>query len=109
MVKHTQTNQRRQPTNCLSVLDHFVGLAFKGLTTSGVFIADFEYVIGSWTHLMLVLHKLDDDRFSFRATCIVRILIVAKMKCFFFIIIFMRVFSIPLGTDSKLNSFQFLF
>ena len=31
MVKHTQTIGREQPTNCLSVLDHFVGLALKDL------------------------------------------------------------------------------
>ena len=31
MVIHTQTIHRQQPTNCLSVLDHFVGLALKGL------------------------------------------------------------------------------
>ena len=34
MVKQTQTirvNLRLLPTNCLSVFDHFVGLAFKGL------------------------------------------------------------------------------
>ena len=31
MVKHTQTILRQQPTNCLSVFDHFVGLAFIGL------------------------------------------------------------------------------
>ena len=31
MVKHTQTIRRQQPTNCLSVLDHFVGLALKEL------------------------------------------------------------------------------
>ena len=31
MVKHTQTICRQQPTNCLSVFDHFVGLALKGL------------------------------------------------------------------------------
>ena len=31
MVKHTQTIRQQQPTNCLSVLDHFVGLALKGL------------------------------------------------------------------------------
>ena len=31
MVKHTQTILRQQPTNCLSVFDHFVGLALKGL------------------------------------------------------------------------------
>ena len=32
MVKHTQTIRRQQPTNCLSVFDHFVGLALKGLS-----------------------------------------------------------------------------
>ena len=26
MVKNTQTIRRQQPTNCLSVLDHFVGV-----------------------------------------------------------------------------------
>ena len=31
MVKHTQTILRLLPTNCLSVFDHFVGLALKGL------------------------------------------------------------------------------
>ena len=31
MVKYTQTIRRQQPTNCLSVFEHFVGLAFKGL------------------------------------------------------------------------------
>ena len=31
MVKQTQTIRRQQPTNCLSVFDHFVGLALKGL------------------------------------------------------------------------------
>ena len=30
-VKHTQTIRRLLPTNCLSVFDHFVGLALKGL------------------------------------------------------------------------------
>ena len=32
MVKHTQTIRRQQPTNCLSVFDHFAGLALKGLS-----------------------------------------------------------------------------
>ena len=32
MVKHTQTNRRQQP-NCLSMFDHFVKLAFKGVTS----------------------------------------------------------------------------
>ena len=32
MVKHTQTICRLLPTNCLSVFDHFVGLALKELS-----------------------------------------------------------------------------
>ena len=32
MVKPTQTIRRQPPTKCLSVFDHFVGLALKGLT-----------------------------------------------------------------------------
>ena len=31
MVKHTQTIRRLLPTNCLSVFDHFMGLAHKDL------------------------------------------------------------------------------
>ena len=31
MVKHTQTIRRLLLTNCLSVFDHFIGLALKGL------------------------------------------------------------------------------
>ena len=31
MTKHTQTICRQQPTNCLSVFDHFVGLELKRL------------------------------------------------------------------------------
>ena len=31
MVKHTQTIPWQQPTNCLSVIDHFVGLVLKEL------------------------------------------------------------------------------
>ena len=33
MVKHTQTIRRQQPTSCLSMFDHLVGLALKGLKT----------------------------------------------------------------------------
>ena len=32
MVKHTQKIRQLLPTNCLSVLDHFVKLALKGLS-----------------------------------------------------------------------------
>ena len=31
MIKHTQTNRRQFAANCLTVFDHFVGLAFNGL------------------------------------------------------------------------------
>ena len=31
MAKHAQTIRRQQSTNFLSVFDHFVGLALKGL------------------------------------------------------------------------------
>ena len=31
MVKHTQTISRQNPTNCLSVFDHFVGLVLTVL------------------------------------------------------------------------------
>ena len=31
MVKHTQAICQQRLTNCLSVFDHFVGLALKGL------------------------------------------------------------------------------
>ena len=33
MVKHNQTIRRLLPTNCLSLFDHFVGLALRRLTT----------------------------------------------------------------------------
>ena len=32
MVKHAQTIRRQDPTNCLSVFDHILGLLRKGLT-----------------------------------------------------------------------------
>ena len=39
MVKHTQnTILRQQPTSCVTVFDHFVGFAFKGLTVFGHFV-----------------------------------------------------------------------
>ena len=31
MVKHTQTIRWQQSTNCLNVIDHFVGLTLRGL------------------------------------------------------------------------------
>ena len=38
MVKHIQTIRQLLLTNCLSVFDHFVGLAFKGLTSDFVIV-----------------------------------------------------------------------
>ena len=35
MIKQTQTIRWQQPTNCLSVFEHFVKLALKGLTRTG--------------------------------------------------------------------------
>ena len=35
MVKHAQTILPQKPTNCMSVLDHFMGLALKGLSLLG--------------------------------------------------------------------------
>ena len=34
MVKHTQTIRWQQPTNCLSIFDHFVTLSPEGLILS---------------------------------------------------------------------------
>ena len=34
MVQHTQTIRPQQPTNCLSIFDHFVGLSPEGLILS---------------------------------------------------------------------------
>ena len=41
MVKYPRTIRRENPTNCLSVFDHFVGLALKGLIS---FNKIFEFV-----------------------------------------------------------------
>ena len=38
MVKNIQTVCRHQPTNYLSVFNHFVGLAFKGLGLEKVIV-----------------------------------------------------------------------
>ena len=36
MVKHTQTIRRLLPMNCLSVFDHFLGLALNGLMNPSI-------------------------------------------------------------------------
>ena len=34
IIKHSQTIRPQKLTNCLSVFDHYVGLALKGLKTN---------------------------------------------------------------------------
>ena len=36
MIKHTPSIRLQQPTNCLSVFEHFMGLALKGLNSGFV-------------------------------------------------------------------------
>ena len=48
MVKHTQKIRRQQPTNCLSVFDHFLELALKWLSTTEVCI----YIADKGMHLV---------------------------------------------------------
>ena len=44
MVKHTQTIGRLLPTICLSVFDHFMGLALKGVILISNMIIFSNYV-----------------------------------------------------------------
>ena len=50
MVKHTQkiSRQKQGPTNCLSVFDHFVGLALKGLTKIQFFFGSMWLLYCIW-------------------------------------------------------------
>ena len=42
MIKHAQTIHRQEPTNYLSVSDHFVGLALQGLSQCSISISRFH-------------------------------------------------------------------
>ena len=44
MVKRTQTIRRLLPTNCLSLFDHFVGLALKGLKNMDFLLVNLQIV-----------------------------------------------------------------
>ena len=57
MVKHTQAILRRQPTNCLSVIDHFVGLVLKGLIISEHLVFVMKIVVTDFVDL-IILFKL---------------------------------------------------
>ena len=55
MVKHTQTIRREQPTNCLSVFDHLVGSALKGLSLRRInelILIDAPY--NNWLYLFIL-------------------------------------------------------
>ena len=45
MVKHTQTIRPQQPTNCLSVFDHFVGLTLRVKAYNSIHKFDIKFFI----------------------------------------------------------------
>ena len=55
MVKHTQTIRWHEPTNCLSMFDHLMGLALKGLTLT--FLA--TYTISDPQLVQNIFNKLE--------------------------------------------------
>ena len=65
MIRHTQTICLQQTANCLSVFDHFVGLAHKGLTLiwMGFLGVCFEVVVGGG--IKLPPHCLKPGNFKF--------------------------------------------
>ena len=49
MVKYTQTILWQKPTNCVSIFDHFLGLAFKGISLfTGICFKDFKLNEMNW-------------------------------------------------------------
>ena len=44
MIKHAQTIRRQKPTNCLSVLEHFVECALKELNSKKYISYEMSYV-----------------------------------------------------------------
>ena len=69
MIKHTQIICWQQLTNCLSVFDHFVGLALKGLR--GVWLKTaaksslfFKNILGQFINVRFVDHLEKCDLFS---------------------------------------------
>ena len=60
MVKHTQTIRQLLPTNCLSVFDHFVQLALKGLKYLWSFVNNMQEKINDTAHLLHVFNDAPD-------------------------------------------------
>ena len=52
MVKHTQTIRRKQPTNCLSVFDHFVGLVLKGIRSNKTVSESLNNYVKKWSKFL---------------------------------------------------------
>ena len=53
MVKHTQIIHQQKLTNCLSVFDHFVGLAVKELRKTG---CQFQHINLSFIYFSIYLY-----------------------------------------------------
>ena len=51
MIKHSQTIYLQQQTDYLSVFDHFVGLALKGLISTNYTVSNF----------IILFHKMSDE------------------------------------------------
>ena len=47
MIKHTQIICQQQPTNCLSMYDHFVGLVLEGLISTSPYLHTYTYNLNS--------------------------------------------------------------
>ena len=90
MVKHTQTNRRLLPTNCLSVFDHFMGLALRRLSLwSGIL----EKYLWRSSFLMKLLRKTPTEFFfnhRFQNTYFTQCLSVAASKIHKFLTSFMK-------------------
>ena len=70
MIKYTQTIRLQQPTNCLSVFDHFVKLVLKGLSNFQSTIILQEAIIKKQLRIIFVM--LQEKRrvvVSFRFIC----------------------------------------
>ena len=73
MVKNTQTIRWQQPTNCLSVINHFVGFALKGLNMSENLLAELAEESGS-AHILSAFRfvwQLVDIKFHANYFCLV--------------------------------------
>ena len=57
MVKHTQIIRPQQPTNCMSVFDHFVGLTLKRLTNLKYSVLQIHFLDFAYSNLGLLLQK----------------------------------------------------